>query len=50
MISQGDKIDVSEFYLAPNEEYTIDLVASNGVGNGKFYVKAMQEYYRFILK
>jgi len=49
IIYEGQKINVSELYLEPHQEYDINLTGSNFVGSGEFYIRISSQYFRFVL-
>ena|GEM_PF-2632905 len=49
IIYAGKATNVSDFYLEPHQEYEINLVGSKFIGNGDFYIRISDLYFRFLL-
>lgn len=47
IIYDDQEINVFEFDLEPNQEYNINLVGSNFMGNGEFYIRISNDFYLF---
>lgn len=50
IIYDGKETNVSDFYLEPHKEYEVNLVGSKFIGNGDFYIRISDLYYRFLLE